>query len=92
MGSLAHSLWQCLLCNRCHASISQFRLLLDMHQSQRTGSLMVAIQLLLLKDIPLPVTLHKVTPRLVHTLRLVTHHRVPTPHHRVTMASKERTA
>jgi hypothetical protein len=98
MGSLALSLWQCLQCNRCHASISQSHLLLDMHHSQHTGSLLAGIQLLLHKDIPPSVTLHKVTPRVVHTLHLVTHHRVPTRHHRVpilhrvTMASKERTA
>lgn len=95
MGSSARSPWQCLRCNKCHASIS---LLLLTHHNQPMGSLRVAIHLLLVKVIRQLVhtlrvvhTLHplKVTLRVVHTLhllkaipRVVRTHRLVT-HHRV---------
>jgi len=105
MGSLAHSPWQCLQCNKCHASISLPRLPPDTHHNQPTVSLMVAIHLQI-KVIPQLVTprvvhtlrLPKVIPRVVPTHRLVTHHKVPTPRrkvptpHRVTRPSKAHTS
>lgn len=96
MGSLVRSPWQCLRCNKCHASI---RLLSgthhnrpDTHHNQPMGSLMVAIHLLLVKVIRQLVTLRvvhtlllKVTPRAVHTLHLLKAiPRVVRTHHLVT--------
>jgi len=95
MGSSAHSPWQCLQCNKCHASISLPRLLPDTHHNQPTVSLMVAIhlQVKVIRQLVTPRVVHtlllKVTPRVVHTLRLpkviprvVPTHRLVT-HHKV---------